>query len=261
MKIAICLSGQPRSIEFAAASILDHFKDGRDGHTYDFFCHVWDFNTWKLQDISWTEPESVDHSWLEIQLQKFNPKSFIIGSAGDADKSHPGRFIPYHSLLYSTMMSNYLKRKYEFENKFKYDCVFKVRYDSVFVPGYYPDLPRTMPERTLYFPHLGRMDLEYRRFNSSDCLYYGDNWGMDIASDLFRHFEIISNFKEDDCEKLGPGTTMTRYLQSMHFHLIKATDLPEIIYRKESLGLNPLDSVEFGSIQSMHRSFYIGKKF
>lgn len=269
MKIAICLSGQPRSIEFASRSILHHFSDGRDGHNYDYFCHAWDYNTWKLQGITYSDNEVVDREWLIGQLNKFNPKSYIINSKEDVGSAREWRYppnvlsVPYGSLLYSAMISNFLKREYEIENNFRYDCVFKVRYDSVFNPAYFPILPNIMPERTLYFSHNYRMPLEYNRFNASDCIYYGDSWGMDIASDLFRYVvEILPTLRqEDDIDHFGPGTLMTKYGGNLGIQMLRSADLPEVIYRKEVLGLDPLNQIHFNEIYNMHSSFYTKAAF
>lgn len=272
MKIAICLSGQPRTIEFASRSILNHFSNNRGNHTYDFFCHAWDYNTWKLNGstgITYSNNEKVDHDWLQEQLNKFSPKYSIINTVRDTKLDynitgwHNLVHLPYGSLLYSAMISNFLKRKYEHENNFKYDCVFKARYDSVFRVESNIVLPAEMPQRTLYFPHLGRFPLEYHRFNASDCIYYGDSWAMDIASDLFRH--VLSNtrklHREDDFDCFGPGTLMTEFCNRYSIDLVRSSELTEILYRKEVMGLDPLDPAQFHKIEKMHASFYTNKKF
>jgi hypothetical protein len=127
------LSGQPRSIEFATPSILRYFS-GRD-HEYDFFCHSWNYNTWKLQDGTYTNDEPVDYFWLNNQLDRFRPKAKIIETKEELYKAYrPHTDVHYGSLLYSLMYSNHLKRLYEIQNNFRYDCVLKCRYDSVFDP-------------------------------------------------------------------------------------------------------------------------------
>lgn len=272
MKIAICLSGQPRSIEFASKSILNYFKNGTNNHTYDFFCHSWNYNTWKLRGVertTFSDNEIVDDVWLREQLNKFSPRYTVINSELDTnlDSSRLGWknliHVPFGSLLYSAMISNFLKRKYEYENNFKYDCVFKIRYDSAFHCDTFPVLPDTMPQRTLYFPHLGRFPLEYHRFNASDCIYYGDSWGMDIASDLFRY--VLNNTrqmqKEDDFDCFGPGTLMTEFCNNYNVDVRHDPNFIEIIYRKEVLGLDPLDRAAFDRIQDMHVSFYRNHRF
>ncbi len=269
MKIAICLSGQPRSIEFASKSILHHFNNNAGNHTYDFFCHCWDYNTWKLQDITYSENEIVDRIWLRSQLDKFSPRSCIINSKAEVELDRYSNgwnnisIIPYGSLLYSAMISNFLKRDYEHQHNFRYDCVIKLRYDSIFHPETLPVFPAIIPHRTLYFPHLGRFPLEYNRFNASDCLYYGDSWGMDIASDLYRHLRnklaMLQNADDYDC--FGPGTLMAEYCNNHNIDLIHAVNFPEIIYRREVIGLDPTNLDEFNKIFDMHSSFYTKKKF
>ncbi len=260
MKIAICLSGQPRSIEFASKSALHHFQNS-EYHTYDFFCHSWDYNTWKLQDISYTEPEFVDHKWLQTQLDKFNPIYSEIQSREDFLAVDKGRIISYGSLFYSMMKANHLKRKHEIENNFRYDCVFKIRFDSVFDPEKFLGLPAALPERTVYFPHLGRSGLEYNMFNASDCVFYGDSWGMDIMCDVFRYVLDQPPRKEYDYECYGPGTWMSHYGNNKNIDIQRNHLLAEIIYRKECLGLDPVDPASFQTIFNMHTSFYENRKY
>lgn len=269
MRIAICLSGQPRSIEFASKSILQHFNNSAGNHTYDFFCHCWDYNTWKLQNLTFSKDEVVDRIWLQYQLDKFSPKSYIIDSKNEVEVDRfPGGWnnvvtVPYGSLLYSAMISNYLKRDYERQHNFRYDCVIKLRYDSVFRPEPLPAFPEIIPQRTLYFPHCGRFPLEYTRFNATDCLYYGDSWGMDMASDLYRYLrnrlDMLRKYDDYDC--FGPGTLMTEYCNNHNIEIKQATNWPEIIYRREVMGLDPTNLDEFNKIFDMHSSFYTKKKF
>jgi hypothetical protein len=254
LKIAICLSGQPRSIEFAAKSILKYYSNGE--HEYDFFCHVWDYNVWKLQNIGYSDVEPVDRMWLTDKLSVYNPKKFLIESAEDLNKINGPKHIPYGSLTYSYMMANHLKRLYEFENNFRYDYVVKARYDNVFLPST-PIFPETVEQRSLFFPHLGRIPFEYNKLNPSDCIFFGDSWGMDIAADFYRYLRKLAYtpFRIDDPNITGPGTTMFEYATSYNIHLRAThTNVQEIFYRKEALGLDSINDIN--EIHKIHASFY-----
>lgn len=263
MRIAVCLSGQPRAIEFASKGLLNYFSNNNsDQHTFDFFCHSWNYNTWKTPELDATPKEVVDFKWLSNQLLKFSSIESKIGVENDAYRFSLGDRLPYGSLLYSAMASNFLKRKYEIRNNFRYDCVYKVRYDSVFNPDTRakPDWPF---KRNLYAPHYGRMPLEYNRFNFSDVVYYGDSWSMDIASDLYRYVmqEYAELLRDDGANCFGPGTLMTTYAQNLGIELQRDENLEETIYRKEVLGLDPTDRMQYNSIRDMHRSFYTKRVF
>lgn len=261
MKIAVCLSGQPRSIEFASKSILQYFSEEKTGYTVDFFCHAWDYNTWKLVSLKQTPSEPVNHEWLKDKILTFSPKSYVINTAKDLPTSV---HLYYISMLYSAMISNFLKREYENLYNFKYDCVFKLRYDSVFFNNTYFKINHAINERSLFFPHCDRMPLEYNRINASDCLYYGDSWGMDIASDLYRYAINIANdlHRPDDFDRTGPGTLMSQYLYNKNVTITKTPiGLQEIFYRKEVLGQDPTTDIGFKNIYDMHSLFYKNMRY
>lgn len=253
MKIAICLSGQPRSIEFTYKSILNYFTGD---YEVDYFCHVWDYNTWKLQTLKFSDIEKIDRNWLEIQLKNFNPKAYIIGSANDLNRAG-GRYVYYGSLTYSYMLANHLKKIYELENNFRYDFVVKARFDSIFDPSLKFVPVNDQDQRKIYVPHLGRIPYEYNRLNASDCLFYGDSWGMDILSDMFRHIKHKQKQinVEDDPDLIGPGSTAFTYLSSFNTRVAATPgNFPEIFYRKEALGLDSIE--DFDKIAKIHASFY-----
>jgi len=254
VKIAICLSGQPRTIEFAIKSILHYFSKNAE---YDFFCHCWDYNTWKLRGDIWQEAENIEYDWLKNQLLRLNPKKYKIGTIHHLNSVTNNNNVHYGSLTYSYMIANHLKRMYEYENNFVYDYVVKARYDTIFPPDKSFNFHHPIHERTVYVPHLGRLQYEYNKLNASDCIFYGDSWGMDIASDLFRHLHRNSAtfYKEDDPNIPGPGTTMYEYATNYNLN-IKTVPyiLPEVFYRKEAMGLDPIN--DFDKISEIHRSFY-----
>ncbi len=46
MKIAVCLSGQPRTVRYAAKSIINYFSGD---YEVDYFCHSIDNNTFSYE--------------------------------------------------------------------------------------------------------------------------------------------------------------------------------------------------------------------
>lgn len=254
LRIAVCLSAQPRSIEFAKKSIINHFRNGE--HQYDFFCHAWNYNTWKLISTkNSSDIEYVDQDWLIEQLSLFNPKKIIIDCENVLKASNKNIDVPYGSLTYSAMKANHLKRMYELENNFRYDYVVKCRYDSVFRENTSIPFPIEICERTIYVPHLGRLSHEYNRLNASDCIYFGDSWGMDIASDLYRFIKIrVPAGRVDNIDTIGPGTIMFEYGTLYNIHFIEYREIQEIFYRKEALGMDVFR--DFDKILDLHHQMY-----
>lgn len=118
MKIALCLSGQPRSFEkgyeYHKKNLLDHYD-------VDVFIHTW-----------------ADSPGLEELFKLYDPVSVMVEQkpVGDFDERftntpnavvHPPRFTV--AMLYSIFKSCELKVAHELTNKFSYDWVIKSRTD------------------------------------------------------------------------------------------------------------------------------------
>lgn len=258
MKIAVCLSGQPRSIEFSANSLLSYFNSTE--YEVDYFCHVWDYNTWKAKgdvSIMYLPYEEVNHEWLYNQIQRFQPKKFLIDYHA---KIYPNfSIIPWSSLFYSMMHANVLKTEYELNNNFRYDYVVKARYDLVFPPGKKFSPEPTVRERRLYFNHKERMHYRYNIINASDPIFYGDSWGMDIIADSFlelkRFYKNPFNTRHDQISGCDPGTFISQ--QASKYNVIIKQDYRnpgDTIYRKEMLGTDPF--TDFDKLSKNHNSYY-----
>lgn len=260
MKIAVCLSGLPRVIEYAAPSILNFFSGE---HEFDFFCHTWDYNSYKRKKedsglgefpIWWEEDVKVDVEQLKKSLSIFNPKKYVIQGV----EVLGGRFI-WDSLMYSLMYANNLKKQYEIENNFRYDFVVKTRYDTVFSPEHKFKL-NSRADRNNYMDsfciHNARMPYEYNRVNISDNLFYGTSLGMDMICDVYRHvYKKTKNIRLDDWEYLGPGSYIADYTEDRNMRLIAAQlELKETIYRKEMIPLDPMTN--FPELREFNQSMY-----
>lgn len=120
MKIALCLSGQPRCVkqgyEFVKRNILD-------GNDVAVFCHVWE------------APEVID---IEI----YKPEAFMIEKSLTNDLSKYTRVPPpqpnwkvkdparsTYNQLYGIQKANELKKVHEETNNMKFDWVIRSRFD------------------------------------------------------------------------------------------------------------------------------------
>lgn len=159
MKIALCLSGQPRFVEEVAPFIL---KNVCDGYDVDVFCHFW-FDE-KLQTEPYKFGECGKGDWhnqriptnaVETALQIYKPvaynvessKTFIdsevpfepslkrywYGALDDLDqKGFRDRTVNNClSYFYSLNEVNKLKKEYEYAHDFKYDWVVRCRTDTI----------------------------------------------------------------------------------------------------------------------------------
>jgi hypothetical protein len=142
MKIALCLSGQPRYIDVGYRNIYENILSKYD---CDTFIHTW-WDESKIGDkfdISEKMSYNRNCKWEENTIDKiedlYNPKlihfqtqkEFDIFGNVDYGFANP---ISIYSMYYSIMKSNELKKTYELENNFKYDIVIRCRFDITFEP-------------------------------------------------------------------------------------------------------------------------------
>jgi hypothetical protein len=235
----------------------------------DFFCHAWDYNTYKHKKINygegeqpvyWAEDILVDRNELVQTLQLFNPKKFHIDDKSALpDDDH----FFWHSLTYSMMYANYLKKQYEIENNFRYAYVIKTRYDTIFRPDMKFVL-NTMPPPQLesyleiFVGHKARMAYEYNRMNSDDTFFYGTSLAMDIFTDLYVDMFLKHRRKHirlDDEEYLGPGSAMSEFASERNIDIIPDFGLETIVYRKEMEPADPL--TQYTEIKKFSDSMYV----
>lgn len=137
MKIALCLSGQPRGLPLS----LEILKANLVGiENMDIFMHTWfDPDTIGYSYDSAQSHQSgkvgVVHPQTEELLLSLNPKDYIF----EPQKEFPfaRRFVSrpeadqerIASVFYSIYIANMLKKRYELLNGFEYDLVIRTRYD------------------------------------------------------------------------------------------------------------------------------------
>jgi len=123
MKIALCLSGQPRGLrafEYVERNLLSQYD-------VDVFCHMWTHPNPKL---------ATQH--FSFIINNYHPRAIVADQEWDSTVGHkytrvtmpewyPAHFtLAYHYSLYT---ANQLKKVAEEENGRKYDVVIRSRYD------------------------------------------------------------------------------------------------------------------------------------
>jgi len=253
MKIAVCLSGQPRTVRYAAKSIINYFSGD---YEVDYFCHSWNYNNWKgktSNNVTWSDDEVLTVEQVYDNLLIFGPKGIEVHT-----KEELPNIGSWESLFYSIMRANNLKKQYEIENKFRYDLVVRARYDTVYSPGTNFIIPDNFDDLDIFTTHNERMNIEYNRTNVSDVFFFGSSYGMDILCDIYRYVNAINKRKRaDDYATLGPGVLIGDYC-NMYNIRVSPYKLgfggQEIIYRKEMM---PQDSVlMFDAILENHVRYY-----
>jgi hypothetical protein len=210
MKIALCLSGQPRNAIQTSNRIKTSIIDNND---VDVFLHAWydptDLSFHKRCPGHWNKAADIDIDKQLVDIYK--PKAYIFEKPkywennkikvsvenikrcfdyGLQDPEGINKFEKYivnicHSQWYSNSRVNFLKEEYSINNNIKYDCVIKLRYDVS------PSIKLQLNNKLL-----GENILYYQNLNQplnmvSDWFAMGSNSVMNVWSSMYFYIEPL----------------------------------------------------------------------
>jgi len=190
MRIALCISGQPRFWKRCHENWLLNLFPRMEK---DVFFHLWDYNNTSNNDSYYTIDESEKDDILNI----LNPKKYVFDSR-HINPAGP-HVIPNtyfvsspigwwcHSQYYSMWHSSRLKRSYEIENSFEYDLVFRIRTDLVFTS---PINYHSIEPNTVYTVGNGYVS-QHNRFMVADTFFYADSFTFDQISEYYFSLKFI----------------------------------------------------------------------
>jgi hypothetical protein len=198
MKIAFCFSGQPRDVKKTLDNILWAWGTHQE---LDFFVHTWipeKPGTFRPD----TPSDTFDDDTLEYILEKLNPKKYKFEHQITFTKVYPDSrnwpvgnpwSIPnpsqnIQSFFYSVQQANNLKKQYEIENNFTYDCVIRTRFDYLFMKQY------DITEYDLNYLHV-KDDCTHTEYALNDHVGMSNSYTMDVYSDMFEYLEECYNDK------------------------------------------------------------------
>ena len=177
MRVAVCISGQPRSYKIGYQFIKRNIIDTAN---VDVFCHT----TWNSDKDAFPD------------LSIYKPKAMMIEEPLTPDLSKYTRVPPpspnwkvknpalsVYSLLYSVYKSNQMKKQYEERNGFTYDWVIRIRYDFALnarIP--FKDLDNSK----LYIPNCR---MTPARDFGNDQFAFSSSSNMDKYADAFNHID------------------------------------------------------------------------
>lgn len=237
-KVAICISGLVRT-GIEAYPAFQKFFSRLDN--YDVFYHTWE-NKWHP---SWETKVS-----KKIQAL-YKPTAFLEEQPLDKFKESS-----FGSMLYSIMMANELKKRYEIENNFRYDLVIKTRFDLVFDEHSYFPIENIWP-RSIYHiaGNVGLNHTDYENHGLNDLIFWGDSQSMDIATNVYRYYKNVAlvkniylqaGWKLDPLDYyLSPGTLIyQRTIQRNIAHIKVQSGIREAPWREDIKHLDPLKDFE-----------------
>lgn len=217
MKIALCLSGQPRVVDQGFHNIKQSILDKND---VDVFIHTWfDSNNLSTNSvIPGRECHTLDPLAIEKLENFYQPKKLLVEkpkrwkrSYGFPDKCFTDAWTwalevnggldiakEYinnitHSMFYSMMMSNLIKEQYSSEQNIEYDLVIRNRID--FSPHVVLDLSKVKLDNDV----LVYQDLKQPNGMISDWFGMGTTNTMNVFCGVYNHIgQLIRQSNEVD---------------------------------------------------------------
>lgn len=208
MKTAVIFCGQPRFVEECFPAIKRNIISPNKA---DVFAHLWfgeeitdnpykhgGAGGWENQRIKSNAIEKFKDLYLPLSLLVERPRKFRNSSIhfeksleryfwGAIDNPKEPNFKSRtirdnYSAKYSLLQSNLLKKNYELENDFKYDCVIKIRTDLI---CHAPIIASDYDLEYIHYKEMGQKDGMI-----SDWMNLGSSKNMDVYSSVFSTFEL-----------------------------------------------------------------------
>lgn len=186
LKTALCISGHLRTFENNFESVKINIIDKMD---CDVFIHTWDIMGMAYRPCD-SGVYSIETQNLAHKIQKlYNPKKLVIEPTKNFNVTPlmHSRLIDYRdisgilSMFYKIEACNALKKEYEKEKDFTYDCVIRFRGDL------FMDTPIPADHNTnlnnLFIPMYGNYS------GVCDQFAYGSSSIMDIYSELYSNIQ------------------------------------------------------------------------
>jgi len=200
MKVALCLSGQPRFLETCYNNSMKPYI--LDAFSPDVFIHTWETSNMVgdhfINGYGDKMGEPISEDLTERMLTLYQPTKYIIEPQIQFDSSKwGGRLMTsiksdhLQSMFCSIYKSNELKKRHEQENNFVYDWVIRIRFDMAIPSG---PLRLTELDNTHLWVATGCFDSQNGYL---DSVGYSSSKIIDIYSDTFNHLDSIADQNPD----------------------------------------------------------------
>jgi hypothetical protein len=130
IKIAVCLYGQPRKLEYTSKYIKKYYDN--ENYEIDYFCSAKTYYEWFTDKRKLGIIETDDANEIAEKISKiYNPKSLRIIPKRLDDLCDYDKIQKIHLAFADSIL---LKSEYEALNNFHYDITILQRYDSIIYP-------------------------------------------------------------------------------------------------------------------------------
>lgn len=269
IRIAVCFSGQSRTYKQCLLNqkrLIESIDIQGQLLQIDYFLHTWDTNQWTSVSSDKMKLNSIPHVKANVDIEYIKSTVNLVDYKIEKfnENTHNG-FWP--GLLYSMYYCNYLKRKKEIMDSFRYDLVIKMRFDVLFNPMLKYTIPLPLEDHIMYTASLmSRMPNELNFYNFDDVFFYGTSFTMDIISDTYRFVNKKLGHKifENEIENkdlsfefyYGPGCLIYRHGTLYGMSPGKINPLYYIIARYGVMARN-LDGIrDFEEIAKLNQNYY-----
>lgn len=212
MKVAVCLSGQPRGARETFPYIYNHII--RPNNADVFFHANFDSENLTMEKTHLGRGDcTLDKGIIDDLVQMYKPLAYLVEKPRDfykpsitvpekrikmskdynpidgwTDKEHSHHVMKQlMSMYYSIFKANELKENYSTEKGFTYDYVIRIRFDIVPLE---PILCSTLDPHFLHYQDMGHPEGQI-----SDWINISSNMVMNIYSSIYTHFEYINSFE------------------------------------------------------------------
>ncbi len=257
-RAALVYSGQPRHLKECYANHVATFHEANPGWEFDVFAHIWHDDQWIDPDYarsasSELDARKIERRWRTTEVkgshafesdiknfitENWKPKKIVFEKPRDfVDEGlerHLGFAPSGHrdehknnpiSMFYSIERANNLKREYEKNGGFKYDCVIRLRTDCYFVDPLGP-----LGECDMRKLNVTVFDVPPRHhppdifaFYMQDIFALGGSAVMDKYSAVFSNIKACYENASFDCRYLFQG----HYLLGFHVRVHQKLEVAE----------------------------------
>lgn len=206
MKVALCVSGQPRTWKKCYQSWFDatsHFEH------VDVFFHMWDYNTLPSGSAQYVKGPLPNIKISEEEKQEILDTLKPVSYSFEKERAFPKPAHLQHSIgwwcrgqFYGIKKCSMLKREYEIANRFEYDAVFRIRPDlllkSKLIENQEPLQPNTI------YTTQNHWDTERHVQRVADMFYYADSYSFDQLANFHYALDYIDGIHVVPNEKIFP---------------------------------------------------------